>query len=1779
MTHIIPKKIKHLLFVLSSLLLFSMIMTTRQGQADWRTPTVDEYTKTPPFISREIPPNVIVALDISGSMKAVAYRDVGAGNWKTGVHDDFDRTTSYYGYFDSTKMYAYNSVKQFFYESATGEWDGNFMNWLVMRRMDIVRKVLVGGKVSVKITDQDASSSTHNTIVPINRNKASTFASPTLNWDGYWILEGQDEPYDYQFTKQYASNATQGLTPSTYADNTVFLINEGKLVPQLEETGNVVTLGSEVEMGSVTMDWDDSASPAPWVWVAFSNTYNEPRVVAKSITFNGSHPLADPRIKWDTPWPHTGATGFWVRMQEWDYKDGNHTTETFSYLVVESADSSGGQRGLIEITMDSGAVWNFLADNDSQYVNTTECGAFGYGASLEDVVWDEALPSKPIVFTGVSTWDDDGDTNALVTRNYFYGGADDLTRVGVNIQEQKSNSGNSQCTHATSENLHAIAMIPPGGASTTITADFYNGAAIQAGVVNNVDENWDTITYDTGAPFSGIPLFMGDTQTFNGPDPVSIRLGGSSQTNDETAIQLKLEEETSDGSNTNHDNENVGWVAVSGANEFKIRIGVQTEPTGILQDIEGSMRIGLAVYNYDHTKNVTSIYTGNKVHGGTFYPAYPDMSKPADQRTNYDIQLSCGVHDPVENIYRAIEEHPLIWGTTPIAETLYEIMRYVQQDAGGYYDDKSTLAAYPLGKSTAVDPYYYADVGATLECAETFVLHFNDGAPYRDWDDAQWTTSPTAHPSVTGDGVGSTGQNEMLDDVAYYMRNNDMRSDLSGHQEVVSYYVYAALGENEAYNTSTKRMRESAVNGGFVDYDGDHEPDPVHPGNINTYVQDGLASGNPSPITEWDEDGDYNPDTFYYANNGYQLVNELRAAFQSILERTSSGTAASVISNSRSGEGAIYQSTFYPAMSTTTHRIEWAGQVHALFVDAYGNMREDTNGNDTLDVATDLFIVFDEETVYKYADADADGILDDSEDDTLAEPPGTILDIDFLWSSSDWLNTMLLPTVQRTYTSNDQKRYIFTFVDADNDMVPDTGEVQDFISSSAPSWSDVTDTTKFFPYIHTHTPYTPPYTPSVDITEANFKTMVQNQTHRIVNYVRGEDQSTLDVTTTSGTETLPAFRSRQIDYNGDGTVDTWRMSDIVNSTPTVVGKPSENYELIYRDTTYADFYIKYKKRRNVVYVGANDGMFHAFNAGFYDNDSKAFLTRPLLTSGAPDTTITAYPLGSELWAYVPQNLLPHLFWLTDPDYPHVYYSDMKPKIFDAKIFPDLGSPTTDLHPNGWGTILVAGMRFGGGKIAADVDKLGTAYDSSNDVAMTSAYFIFDITDPESPPTLLAEITFPDLGYTTCYPAVMPMRDRQTGDTFNANDWYLMFGSGPNGLVEPFTDSNSNGVWDTGEPYTDTNGNGSWDDDTYPNKGALTEGSSKQPAVMYAINLVKLATNSEVWTQTSTSAKQFTSASAPFYLTELSSDANSFISEPIAVDWNVDFTTDVLYFGTVEGDSTLGWGGKLRRIVVNNDLDPLNWTLNSTFLDLSDTTIGASVGNGQPIIAAPSAGIDEYDKRWVFFGTGRYYATTDSYNTDQQSYYGLKEPYTVSGGVKTFGWNQVYRATDLYDTSLASVYDTGADVQNITGVTDYDDLVSAVSGEWGWYMNFYDTKERNLGQAVLFGDILTFTSYIPSTDPCTIEGETYLYALNYLTGTAFSSSVIGKDATDTNANGRERILKRLNLGRGLSVTPNIHTGREEGSKAFIQTSTGAIETIEEDNPGIVKSGKVSWLEED
>ncbi|MBF0574314.1 MAG: hypothetical protein HQK69_11260 [Desulfamplus sp.] len=132
------------------------------------------------------------------------------------------------------------------------------------------------------------------------------------------------------------------------------------------------------------------------------------------------------------------------------------------------------------------------------------------------------------------------------------------------------------------------------------------------------------------------------------------------------------------------------------------------------------------------------------------------------------------------------------------------------------------------------------------------------------------------------------------------------------------------------------------------------------------------------------------------------------------------------------------------------------------------------------------------------------------------------------------------------------------------------------------------------------------------------------------------------------------------------------------------------------------------------------------------------------------------------------------------------------------------------------------------------------------------------------------------------------------------------------------------------------------------------------------------------------------------------------------------------------------------------------------------------------------------------------------------------------------------------------------------------------GTDGWYLEL-PPGERNLGQATLLGGLVTFATYKTDvTDICLSSGESFLYALYYQTGTSWYESIFNTDVGLTQED-PPTVLNRLELGNGLALTPNLHVGRADGTKAFVQTSTGAIVEIRQPTLPIkeTKSRRNSW----
>ncbi len=127
-------------------------------------------SQEPLFLSATARPMVMLSMSVDHQLFKKAYPDYtdldGDGTLDTTYTDTF----SYYGYFDTGRCYTYSSGNSRFepgnaaggtnghsctatgrYTTASG-WSGNFLNWATMTRIDILRKVLYGGKRSTDTT-------------------------------------------------------------------------------------------------------------------------------------------------------------------------------------------------------------------------------------------------------------------------------------------------------------------------------------------------------------------------------------------------------------------------------------------------------------------------------------------------------------------------------------------------------------------------------------------------------------------------------------------------------------------------------------------------------------------------------------------------------------------------------------------------------------------------------------------------------------------------------------------------------------------------------------------------------------------------------------------------------------------------------------------------------------------------------------------------------------------------------------------------------------------------------------------------------------------------------------------------------------------------------------------------------------------------------------------------------------------------------------------------------------------------------------------------------------------------------------------------------------------------------------------------------------------------------------------------------------------------------------------------------------------------------------------
>jgi Bacterial TSP3 repeat len=256
-----------------------------------------------------------------------------------------------------------------------------------------------------------------------------------------------------------------------------------------------------------------------WTRVTFSQPFVKPVVVATSLSSNGPQP-ATVRIR------KVEATGFELRVQEWDYLDGSHIAETVGYLVLEH-----GHHTLPDGTQ-------------------LEAGHFttNQTTSFASVSFQQHFATPPVVLTAITTVNE----AAAVTSRLH-----NLTRTSFafRLQEQERNPQ----THAT-ETIAYIAWEPAVGS--------VNGRAFEVARTPNVVTDKKHILLFQSA-FSDSPVFVAALQTTNGTDTATLRWANK----DLTGVDVQVSEEQSADSETTHGPEVVGYLLLA--------------PTAVAHDTDG----------------------------------------------------------------------------------------------------------------------------------------------------------------------------------------------------------------------------------------------------------------------------------------------------------------------------------------------------------------------------------------------------------------------------------------------------------------------------------------------------------------------------------------------------------------------------------------------------------------------------------------------------------------------------------------------------------------------------------------------------------------------------------------------------------------------------------------------------------------------------------------------------------------------------------------------------------------------------------------------------------------------------------------------------------------------------------------------------------------------------------------------------------------------------------------------------------------------------------------
>jgi type IV pilus assembly protein PilY1 len=731
---------------------------------------------------------------------------------------------------------------------------------------------------------------------------------------------------------------------------------------------------------------------------------------------------------------------------------------------------------------------------------------------------------------------------------------------------------------------------------------------------------------------------------------------------------------------------------------FNARVLVGSPPRGLIQEYGSGVNFGVMVFN-SHGATQAECTSG-----GVQYAKHCGSNPARECFENSDCSGLCSdgieggkilsyindspsVGDHTSGLVFAVDNiTPLTW--TPYAEAFYSAI--------GYFANRSDL------RLNSDDFLVEKPPPSKFSCQRNHILIVSDGMSTMDANDKVKELAKLygSYPPGSDGSCPWLMGSSRLDDLAW----------LASHRDIKTFRT-TAPASTEVPTTPSQYITTHVIFTG-VSNGAPGQCDPA------VLMRDTAASGG---------------GVYAAVSDPGALADRFRDVLRRVTEGGNTGSDASVISTGE-GNGAVFlQEQFYPLKSFDggATSASWVGEMNSLwyYIDPFlgtrpgaaSTVRADSDQDRTLTLKKDQAVSFrydpsaNRTSAYLSNDSDGDGTPEGPE-----QGPLEIDQVKALWRAGYQLwsrdltaspRTIYLPSQQKSLeVSGTGLMYL--------DKIPSLGSAiqrQLLNISSSTNSGDPT-------------------------------------VQKVVDFVLGKDLSG-DATVRGRKLNIPS--APQADFtSGKG---VWRLGDIISSTPKLESStPLANYHLAppngYSDITYAAFLsdpsVKYKDR-NTVYVGANDGMLHAFKFGS-------------LKSPAPDGSVASLEgadFGKEQWAFVPKNALPYLKYLLAPNYRHLYLVDGSITLADVNIGAN----------NEWRTVLIGAMGLGGatcqtpGSNCVQTPGSGAGY---------SSYFALDVTIPEKP-VFLWEFFNPELGYATSGAAVIRSGDK----------WFAVFASGPTGPID------------------------------------------------------------------------------------------------------------------------------------------------------------------------------------------------------------------------------------------------------------------------------------------------------------------------------------------------------------------------------------------------------------